>query len=356
MTPADQLALVQHAESLGYDSVWLGEAWGWEVFTRLTWIACHTTTIKLGAGIANVFSRSPALLAQTVATLDQISGGRVLLGLGTSGQAVVERWHGVPFEKGAQRLREYTEIIRFALSGERVNYDGEVFKISGFRLGLTPLRKQVPIYFASITPTGFRLTAELADGWLPIWMGPEYIERTLTKMNKSAGLDLVAAATEGKSDLGLVAGPAEGEGDLLHISDRGQGTADQAGPEAGKPLDVAAELHTGVSRDPNVRDLARAHLARYIGGMGSYYHRLVSDQGFEQKADAIKAAYAGHEREKALCLVTDEMLDSLTVAGDRDWCRSRLAAYRKAGVTLPLLNFLDGLTSEEVRETIEALA
>jgi len=306
MTPANQLALVQHAESLGYDSVWLGEAWGWEVFTRLTWIACHTRTIKLGAGIANVFSRTPALLAQTVATLDQISGGRVLLGLGTSGQAVVQRWHGVPFEKGAQRLREYTEIIRLALSGDRVNYDGDVFKVSGFRLGLTPLRKQVPIYFASITPTGFRLTGELADGWLPIWMGPDYLKQTLTTMDRS--------------------------------------------------LDVAAELHAGVSDHPKVRDFARAHLARYIGGMGAYYHRLVSDQGFGNEADAVKTAYARHDRDEAARLVSDEMLDTLTVAGDRDWCRARLLTYRNAGVTLPLLNFLDGLTPEQISDTIEALA
>lgn len=306
MTPADQLALVQHAESLGYDSVWLGEAWGCEVFTRLTWIACNTKTIKLGAGIANVFSRTPALLAQTVATLDQISGGRVLLGLGTSGQAVVERWHGLPFAKGAQRLREYAEIIRLALSGERVNYDGEVFKVSGFRLGLAPLRKQVPIYFASITPAGIRLTGEIADGWLPIWMGPGYLQQTLKTMGRS--------------------------------------------------LDVAAELHAGVSPDPEVRDLARAHLARYIGSMGVYYHRLVSDQGFAKEADAVKAAYDRHDRDEAARLVTDDMLDNLTVAGDRDWCRARLAAYRKAGVTMPLLNFLDGLTPVQINDTVEALA
>lgn len=308
MTPADQLALVQHAESLGYDSVWLGEAWGWELFTRLTWIACHTTTIKLGAGIANVFSRTPALLAQTVATLDRISGGRVLLGLGTSGQAVVERWHGVPFEKSATRLREYTEIIRLGLSGERVNYEGEVFRLNGFRLGMTPLRKIVPVYFASITPAGVRATGEVADGWLPIWMGPEYLAQTLEQMR-----------------------PA-------------------------RALDVAAELHAGVSADPAVRDLARAHLARYIGGMGVYYRRLVAAQGFAKEADAITAAYARHEREEAARLVTVEMLDALTLAGDRDWCRSRLAGYRKAGVTTPLLNFLDGLTPDQVRATLEALA
>ena len=306
LSPRDQLALVQHAESLGYDSVWIGEAWGWEVFSRLTWIACNTKTIKLGAGIANVFSRTPALLAQTVATLDHISGGRALLGLGTSGQAVVERWHGVPYDRAAQRLREYAEIIRLALSGERVNYDGEVFKVSGFRLGLAPLRKQVPIYFASITPAGMRLTAELADGWLPIWMGPGYLQELVKTMSRS--------------------------------------------------LDVAAEIHAGVSPDPKVRDLARAHLARYVGGMGVYYHRLVSDQGFATEADAIRAAYGRHERDEAAHLVTDNMLDQLTVAGDRDWCRSRLAAYRKAGVSMPLLNFLDGLTAAEIKDTIEALA
>lgn len=309
-TPEEQLELVQYAESLGYDSVWVGEAWGWEVFTRLAWLACNTSIIRLGAGIANVYTRTPALLAQTVATLDHLSGGRVLLGLGASGEAVVTRWHGVPFQRSLQRLREYTDIIRLALSGERVNYHGEIFQLQGFRLGVSPLRPTVPIYLASITPAGIRLAGEIADGWLPIWMGPDYLARMLREIRAVAG----------------------------------------------RSLDVAAELHAGVSSDPAVRDLARAHLARYIGGMGVYYHRLVAAQGFTKEADAIQQAYATFQRDEAARLVSDEMIDALTLAGTATWCHARLAEYRKGGVTLPVLNFLDGLTPQDIRATLAALA
>jgi F420-dependent oxidoreductase-like protein len=312
---ADQLALVQRAEALGYDSVWVGEAWGPEVFTTLTWLACNTSHIKLGAGIANVFSRTPALLAQTAATLDSISGGRLLLGLGTSGQAVIERWHGVPFEQGPQRLREYADIVRLALSGERVNYDGQIFKLSGFRLAATPVRTSIPIYFASITPAGFRATGECADGWLPIWMTTAHLAECRSRI-------------------------------------------DAAGTGAGRSasaIHTAIELHSGVSDGPEVRELARAHLARYIGGMGVFYHGLVCAQGFATEADMIKETY-GKDRTAAARLVSDEMLDELTVAGTAEHCRRRIETYRQAGADLPVLNLVDGLSPAQIGETLEALA
>lgn len=312
----EQLEMVKYAESLGYDSVWMGEAWGQEVFTTLTWLACHTTTIKLGPAIANVWSRTPGLMAQTVATLDLLSGGRALLGLGTSGKALVENWHGIPFERGTQRLKEYAEILRLALSGQRVNYEGEVFKLRGFSLNMKPVRPRVPIFFASISPAGFRVTGEVADGWMPIWTGPESIPIFLNEIG--------AAATAA-----------------------GRSLAD---------IDVAAEIHAGVATDPRVRDLARARLSFYIGGMGTYYHQLVKRQGFSAEADAIRDAFAQRERDRAASLVTDEMVDKLTLVGDAQKCRARLAQYRQAGVTLPLISILDGLSKQQIRDTLEALA
>lgn len=310
------LELVQRAEQLGYDSVWVGESWGPEVFTTLSWLACNTSTIKLAAGIANVFSRTPGLMAQTVATLDQISGGRVILGLGTSGRALVENWHGVPFQQGPQRLREYAEIVRLALSGQRVDFQGEVFKLRGFRLNMEPLRPRVPIFFASITPAGLRATAEVADGWLPIWTGPEEITRGLSQIQ-------AAAAALGRTLEGF---------------------------------EVAAEVHGAVSTDPGVRQRAKAQLAHYIGNMGVYYHQHVTRQGFGKEADAIQAAFARREREQAAALVTDEMVDRLILIGDAARCRARLAQYRSAGAALPLLNLLGGLSKGQIQESLEALA
>ncbi|MBI2887870.1 MAG: LLM class flavin-dependent oxidoreductase [Chloroflexi bacterium] len=312
----EQLELVRLAERLGYDSVWVGESWGPEVFTTLAWLACNTSRIRLAAGIANVFSRTPGLMAQTVATLDQISGGRVILGLGTSGRALVENWHGVPFQQGTQRLKEYAEIMRLALGGQRVDHQGEVFQLRGFRLNMEPLRPRAPIFFASITPAGLRATAEAADGWLPIWTGPEEITRGMRQIQ--------AAATAAGRTL---------EG-----------------------FEVAAEVHGAVSTDPAVRQRAKAQLAHYIGNMGVYYHQHVTRQGFGKEADAIQAAFARREREQAAALVTDEMVDRLLLIGDAAACRARLAQYRQAGVALPLLNLLGGLSKAQVMESLEALA
>src|ERR671919_1871267 len=187
--------VVQHAEALGYDSVWVGESGGRDGFTWLTQLACHTSRIKLATGITPVYSRSPALIAQTVAALDEISAGRVILGLGTSGPIVIENWHGLPFQRPLRRTREYIEIIRLVLSGERVNYQGEIFQLKGFRLPFTPPRPAVPIYVASLGPLNLRLTGELADGWLPIYLDAGYLpkfQRELALGAQKAGRALTA--------------------------------------------------------------------------------------------------------------------------------------------------------------------
>src|SRR5207247_10562617 len=129
------LSYVKLVDELGYDTIFVPEAWGRDAFTTLGWIAAHTKRVRIGTGIVNVFSRTPALIAQSVATLDEISGGRAVLGLGTSGPGVIERWHGMRFEDGLRRTRETVEIVRMALSGERVNYAGQIFKLQDFRLG-----------------------------------------------------------------------------------------------------------------------------------------------------------------------------------------------------------------------------
>src|SRR5947209_13587131 len=174
------VAYVQEADRLGYDTVWVAEAYGWDAFTILTQLACATSRIQLGTGIVNVFSRSPALIAQTAASLDSISGGRFKLGLGTSGHQVISGWHGVPFEHGIRRLRETIEIVRMVLRRDRVRFDCDVFKLDmGLRLITHPLRDSIPIYLATLTPAGIALAGEVADGWIPVFFSPRHWETTL---------------------------------------------------------------------------------------------------------------------------------------------------------------------------------
>lgn len=160
---------VRAADACGYDSFWMPEAWERDAFTLLTELAGRTERIHLGTGIINVFSRSPALIAMSAATLDDISGGRVRLGLGTSGARVVEDFHGVRFSKPLTRLRETIQIIRLLLAGERADFSGECFELRRFKLGFKPVRSEIPIYVAALTQKSLRQAGELADGWLPTY-------------------------------------------------------------------------------------------------------------------------------------------------------------------------------------------
>ena len=166
---SDLIAVAQAADRLGYESFWTGESWGRDAFTVLTMLACHTERIGLGTGIVTVYSRTPGLIAQSIASLDQISGGRAILGLGSSGRIVVEDWHGVKFDHPVGRTAEYIDIIRMALSGERVNYEGSFYELKRFRMGVRPVQERIPIYVASLGRRNLELTGRAADGWLPIW-------------------------------------------------------------------------------------------------------------------------------------------------------------------------------------------
>jgi alkanesulfonate monooxygenase SsuD/methylene tetrahydromethanopterin reductase-like flavin-dependent oxidoreductase (luciferase family) len=161
------LSYARLAESAGYEAVWIPEAFSSDAFTLLGAVASHTKRMRLATGIVNVFSRSPALLAQSFATLDEMSDGRAIIGLGTSGPIVIENWHGVKFEKPVTRMREVVEIMRLALAGERVDYTGHFFKLRGFQMLIKPVQARLPIYLATFKPNAVRQTGEIADGWLP---------------------------------------------------------------------------------------------------------------------------------------------------------------------------------------------
>ena len=293
------VAFVQAADRLGYDSVWVAEAYGWDAFTVLTQLACATQRIKICSGIVNVFSRSPALIGQTAASLDAISGGRFVLGLGTSGHQVVSGWHGVRFEKGVRRMREAVDIVRLVVARERVTYDGEIFHLGmGLKLITHPVRDRIPVYLATLTPGGVRLAGEIADGWLPVFFSPRHYEAVVRPQLEEGA----AAAGRPLSEVSIC--PFQ-------------------------PVVVTDDRRAG-------RESARPHLALYIGGMGSreknYYNQLWRRYGFEDEAARIQDLYLERRKDEAMAAVTDEMVDLVTIIGPVEECKERLAELERCGI------------------------
>lgn len=320
-TASEDLATVARlADSLGYHTFFTGESWGMDALTVLTAVACYTEKLRVGTGILPVFSRTPALIAQSIASLDLISQGRATLGLGTSGKIVIEEWHGLPYHRPLQRTEEYIEIVRLALSGQPVNYQGRFFNLSRFRLGAAPVQQRVPIYLASLGPRNLELTGRLADGWLPIWLHrdklPELVE-PIAKAANSVGRDV-------------------------------------------SEITVAPQIMCYSTEDPaelaEVEGQVRAHMAYYIGGMGSYYYDLFCRSGFQTEADTVREAWAARERGRAAEAITAGMLEGIAILGDAPTCRDRMDRFRAKGADMPVVTFPHGATMAGVCRTIEALA
>ena len=315
----DLISIVQQADRQGYHSFWTGESWGRDVFTVLTMVACHTENIRLGAGIANVFSRTPALIAQTIASLDILSQGRAILGLGSSGRVVVENWHGVSFDSPLARTREYIEIIRMALAGGPVNYQGKFYQMNRFRMISPPVQAQLPIYVASLGPKNLALTGEIADGWLPIWAHRDSLPGLKEDIR-------IAAATAGRDIANVTVAPY-----IMCYAASG-------------PQDLALG-----------EKLLRDHMAYYIGGMGSYYFDTFSRAGFGTEAKAVKDAWESRERDRAAAAISDQMIESVTVLGTPEQCRDQITKFRQSGADLPIATFPHGSELEAIRRTIDAL-
>jgi len=304
LTPADQLGIVLEAERLGYDSVWASEAYGSDAATVLAWLAAATETIKLGSAIFQMPGRSPAMTAMTAATIDQLSGGRMLLGIGSSGPQVAEGWHGQRFGRQLQRTREYVAVVRMALARERVEFAGETIELplpdgpgKALKLTISPVGERIPIYLAAIGPKNTSLAGEIADGWIPMLVSPEHLA-------ESRSLLEAGAARGGRSLAGFDIAPSVN----LLISD-----------------DAAA-----------ARDAVRPLVALYVGGMGSakenFYNRLVSRYGFADAAREIQTLYLGGDRAAAVAAVPDRLIDAVALCGPADQIRDRLEVYRAAGV------------------------
>ncbi len=304
---ADQVVELERA---GLDTVWVAEVYGFDSPTLMGYLAARTERINIGAAILNVYSRTPALLAQTAAGLDNVSGGRAVLGLGASGPQVVEGWHGVPYSKPLGRTREAVEIIRAALRREVLEYDGTSFHLplpegEGTGLGkplkmLThPERSSVPIYLAALGPKSVEGAAEYADGWLPFLFSPEGAARVWG--------DALAAGREKRS-------------------------ADLA------PLEIAAGGMVAVGEDvKGMLDFARPMTALYIGGMGArgknFYNDLVRQYGYEQEAARIQDLFLDGKKKEAEAAVPLELLEQTNLVGPEGYVRERIAAFAEAGVT-----------------------
>ena len=309
---------VQIADDLGVESVWVAEAWGRDAFSILTQLALTTKNIQLGTAIVNVFSRTPAVLAMTFGTLDELSGGRAIIGLGSSGANVVEHWHGVKFEKPATRLREYIEIINTIMRREKLNYDGKVFKLErGFSMQFPTFREHIPTYIASITPKSVVQTGEVADGWIPIYWPKD-------KIGNGVAMLMEGATKAGKTRADITVAPAI----VVQITD--------AGDEA------------------TMRMQARGPIAFYVGRMGSYYYEMLNRHGFEEEVTAIKAGWAARDPKTAAMGVSDRMLDQTAIVGPVEKCRDELNERRALGVDLPIIG-MPGRDAAEMGRILETL-
>jgi len=301
--------VMRRAEELGFDSAWTAEAWGNDAVSTATWVLAQTTRLKVGTAIMQMPARTPSMAAMTAMTLDQLSGGRFILGLGPSGPQVVEGWHGVPYGKPLTRTREYIEIIRTIWARERkLEFEGSIYQIPARGEGTTGLGKplksilhgnpDIPIYTASISPNGLRCAGEVADGVFPMMMDPEkfdqaylpYLEEGFAKSGKTKSI----------ADFAVVPGVS------CIVTDE---------PE-------------------KARMPVKAGMALYIGGMGAknknFYNDLAKRLGYEEAAEKIQDLFLGGQKAEAAMAVPDELVDACHLVGSRDAIRDRLQAWKDA--------------------------
>jgi F420-dependent oxidoreductase-like protein len=317
-SPLELIELAQEAERLGYASAWAAEAWGTDCVSLLAWLGATTTTIELGSAIMQIPGRTPANTAMTAATLDLLSGGRFLLGLGTSGPQVVEGWHGEPWGKPLAKTREYVEIVRAALRREVVEHHGAHYDIpySGegatglgkpLKLMARPLRAEIPIYLAAIAPRAVEQALELGDGWLPIFWSPEKARDVFPLDRARDGFEIAPSA----------------------------------------PAALTDDVQSG-------RDALKQYYSFYVGGMGArgknFYNDLFARYGYERQAREIQDAFLDGRQRDAAALVPDEFVDEVALVGPVERMRDRLAAWRESGATTVLVSTRDAATLRAVSE------
>lgn len=311
--------MVIEADKLGYHSIWTSEAYGSDAITPLAWIGALTKNINLGTAIMQMPARTPAMTAMTAITLDQLSSGRMLLGLGLSGPQVVEGWHGVSYGKPLGKTREYVAIMRKIFAREEpVTHEGKHYAIpyngddaSGLGKPLKSIihgRADIPIYIASIGPKNVQLTAEIADGWLPIFFAPERYPEYFQE-HVEAGF---AKAGNGKSI---------------------------------KDFDIAPSVYIAMDDDIEMaRNMVRPMLALYVGGMGAkgknFYHDLAVRYGFEEDANKIQDLYLSGKKAEAMMAVPNELIDAVALVGSKDRIKDRVQIWKDSDIaTLNIQTF-----------------
>jgi F420-dependent oxidoreductase-like protein len=309
------LDLILEAEKLGYRSVWTTESYGSDAVVPLAWIGARTQTIGLGTGILQMPARTPAMAAMTAMTLDALSGGRAIVGLGPSGPQVVEGWHGVPYGKPLTRTREYVAILRKIFAREApLEYEGEIYRIPYRGADATGLgkplksilhgRKSLPIYTASIGPAGIACSAEIADGLIPVWMNPERFD--------------------------------------LFEEPLAKGFAKAGGGKSLASFDLAPIVSVVLGDDLEAcRGPIKAMLALYIGGMGAkgknFYNDYAKRLGFEEAAERIQELYLAGKKGEASNAVPDKLVDEVALVGPAERIRDRVAAWKASKVTSMIL-------------------
>lgn len=309
-SPVDNVALAQEADRLGFHSLWTAEAYGSDAVSPLVWLAAKTEKINVGTAIMQMTARVPAMTAATAMTIDLLTQGRMLVGIGASGPQVVEGWHGVPYGKPVTRAREYVEIMRTIWKRERpLEFHGEHYDIpckGGTGLGkplkaiIHPFRNSIPIYLAAVGPKNVALAAEIADGWLPIFFSPERVPVY------REWLDEGFAKAGGGKDLAS--------------------------------FDIAPTVHIVMGDDVAAcRNQVKPMLALYIGGMGAkgknFYYDIASRYGYQEAADKIQEFYLTGKKMEAMAAVPDALVDEVALCGPRERIAERLAAWKTCGIT-----------------------
>lgn len=288
------LACAKMADSQqNVDSLWVPESWGRESFVTLGAMSQVTKRVRLGTSIISIYARTPATVAMGATTLDMLSDNRTIIGLGTSTDALVENWHGQKFEKPASRMKEYAECVRLMVSGEKVNYNGEFFKVGNFKIMHQPWRKQVPIFMAAVNKKMVSLASEIAEGVLLYLRPLDELKKTVTEMKRNT---------------------------------------------KGRNFEIAMSFICALSdKEPEkARERAAKTLAFYVA-VGKYYNKFLSENGFRSEVEGITSAYGKGGADAAAKLVSGKVLDSLAICGSKEECRKSLARFTSAGITLPII-------------------
>jgi len=273
------------------DTIWIPETWGMENFSMLSAVSNKTTTQKIGSSIINIYSRSPAVIAMGAATIDTLSNGRLILGLGTSSLPIVETFHGYKFEKPVERMKEYVEIIRLVLSGKQVNFDGKIFDLKNFSLLIKPKRESIPIYLAAVNQKMVDLTWNIGDGVIFYLRPLNEMKETITKMQSK------------------------------------------------KKIDVTCQIITSIAEDSDIAiDRAKKTLAFYVS-VGKIYREFLAKNGFKNETFNIFDEFKKSGFKSNHELVSDSMLQSLCISGNSDECKKQLQKFRETGIDLPIIQF-----------------